>query len=198
MTRLERIRLSKREQQTAQWIGTPYVLSAKLLILVLWRMKRWLMIFSLAFFVAYGYSNISASASEDKVILDHPVVKFTPTPTMTQLDKQASWIAEYAQKYARPEIGKSKSLVTYQLACLAHKENGFHSNDHCGDDGLACGEYQFHQATWVQFREDMIKEGLVSEVGSRLDDQQATETTAWAITHGHDNDWGPLLRGECQ
>ena len=83
MSRLERIRLSRREQQTAQWIGTPYVLATKVLIKVLWKMKRWLMIFALAGFVVYGSSTISVSANSPKGNFTQPVA-VSPTPTSEQ------------------------------------------------------------------------------------------------------------------
>src|ERR1035437_7131244 len=110
---------------------------------------------------------------------------------------QDAYIFTYATKYANPAIGKSVSFLRYQLACLAFKENGFHSNDKCGDGGLACGEYQYHPATYTGFRKIMMSEGLTDHIGSRLNDEDATETTAWAITHGHESDWGPLNLGMC-
>jgi len=113
-------------------------------------------------------------------------------------NSQDIWIFQYATQFQRPELGKTVSLLRYQLACLAHKENGYHSNDHCGDGGLACGMYQYHPGTYTGFRKIMIAQGLTDHIGSRLNDQDAIQTTAWALTHGHEEDWGPILRGECQ
>jgi len=83
MTHLQKVRLSKREAQTAQWIGTPYVLAAKILIKVLWKMKRWLMIFALAAFVMYGSSTISVLANSPKGNFTQPIT-VSPTPTSEQ------------------------------------------------------------------------------------------------------------------
>lgn len=111
---------------------------------------------------------------------------------------QDKYIFTYATKFQRPDLGKTVSLLRYQLACLAHKENGYHANDKCGDNNQACGMYQFHQPTYVAFRKIMIAQGLTDHIGSRLNDQDAVETTAWAITHGHESDWGPMNLGMCQ
>src|ERR1035437_9841933 len=126
-----------------------------------------------------------------------PTAKAYQKPSEALTSVQDQYIFTYATKYANPGIGKSVSFLRYQLACLAFKENGFHSNDKCGDGGLACGEYQYHPATYTGFRKIMMSEGLTDHIGSRLNDEDATETTAWAITHGHESDWGPLNLGMC-
>ena len=110
---------------------------------------------------------------------------------------QDIWIFQYATQFQKPEIGKSVSLLRYQLACLAHKENGYHANNNCGDGGLACGMYQYHPETYTGFRKIMMSEGLTDHVGSRLNDQDAIQTTAYALTHGLENNWGPIARGMC-
>lgn len=114
----------------------------------------------------------------------------------TLTENQDTWIGQYAEKYATKS--KNASYLRYQLHCLANKENGHHANDKCGDNGKSCGMYQYREGTWNGFRKEMIKKGLASEVGSLWDDQQAIETTAWALANGKENHWGPIVnKGAC-
>lgn len=80
MSRLERVRLTRQEQKTAQMVGAPIVLLTIILIKGLWKIKRWLLILFLAGFVIYGFSTISVNADSPKADLTQPVVA-TPTPT---------------------------------------------------------------------------------------------------------------------
>jgi hypothetical protein len=138
----------------------------------------------------------------NSILSNLQMVVYAPKPAIAMdgltSSVQDKYIFTYATKFQRPDLGKTVSLLRYQLACLAHKENGFHANDNCGDSGQACGMYQFHQPTYVAFRKIMIAQGLTDHIGSRLNDQDAVETTAWAITHGHESDWGPMNLGMCQ
>lgn len=131
-----------------------------------------------------------------------PTATPTPTPIASKylqgrLDPgtQDVWIGVYADKFATKKISSSK--LRYQLHCLAHKENGHSANNKCGDNGNACGMYQFWAETWQRMRGQMLKKGLITEIGDRWNDQQAIETTAYAITHGMEKEWGPILRGGC-
>jgi len=160
---------------------------------ILWKLKKQLWRALIIFIVVTG----ATMALSIPVAHAPKAVAAINEPLAPLSSEQDAYIFTYATKYANPAKGKTVSFLRYQLACLAFKENGYHSNDHCGDGGLACGEYQFHPATYTAFRQIMIKDGLTDHMGSRLNDQDATETTAWAITHGHESDWGPLLRGEC-
>lgn len=104
-------------------------------------------------------------------------------------------ITKLVEKYAGK---KSASFLTYQLHCLAHFESGHYTNKNCGDSGKACGPFQFHEPTYQAFRKQMMKEGWVDHIGSRLDIEDAVETTAWAMVNGKELHWGPILRGKCQ
>ncbi len=106
------------------------------------------------------------------------------------------WIGQCADKFATKT--KTASYLRYQLHCLANKESSHHTMTTCGDSGLACGLYQYHQTTWQGFRKEMLAKGLITEIGSRLNDKQAVETTAWALANNRDGNWGPWVRGECR
>jgi len=86
---------------------------------------------------------------------------------------------------------KSESLMI--MHCLANREShhgdsGKPTDPH-GDNGLAGGPFQFHQATWDRMR------GQMGETdGTRYDFQEAARTTAWAIANGRALEWGPILR----
>jgi hypothetical protein len=100
----------------------------------------------------------------------------------------------YANKFGKTAWTKlrTKTLLHYFLL----RESAYGNTKVCGDNGLACGPLQFHEATYQGFRKIMIKRGLTTEVGSRLDMDNAIETAAWAINDGRENDWGPYARGE--
>jgi hypothetical protein len=111
-------------------------------------------------------------------------------------DDYSFLVETYAQKYAKTK--QQKLYLTYQLHCLLRKESFYYENKGHGDGGLAGGVLQYHQATWNAFRNEMIRKGLVKEVGSRYDVEQAIETTAYALANGKENHWGPVARGECR
>jgi hypothetical protein len=109
------------------------------------------------------------------------------------------WIGKYADKYATTK--KPSSYLRYQLHCLANKESGHRYDDHkkCGDGGLSCGIYQYREGTWKMFRNKMLKAGLITEIGTLWNNQQAVETTAWALANGYENHWGPIVnKGACK
>lgn len=105
-------------------------------------------------------------------------------------DEMSSYISQAVQELLPTH--KSESLMI--MHCLAHRENGHAANNHCGDSGLACGPFQYHQETWVRMRKQMIKEGKATEIGDRYDKKESARTTAWAINHGNALEWGPILR----
>lgn len=87
---------------------------------------------------------------------------------------------------------KSESLMI--MHCLAHREARHGESKAMGDNGLAGGPFQFHEATWTRMRKQMIGSGLSHEVGSRFDFKESARTTAWAIKNGRALEWGPILR----
>lgn len=89
---------------------------------------------------------------------------------------------------------KSESLMI--MHCLAHREARHGESKAMGDNGLAGGPFQFHEATWIRMRKQMIDSGLSHEVGSRFDFKESARTTAWAISMGRSAEWGPLLRSK--
>lgn len=109
-----------------------------------------------------------------------------------------AWIREAAAKYQNASY--PESYLKYQLHCLANKESGHRYDDHtkCGDNNASCGLFQYKQATWNGFRKIMIKQGLATEIGSLWDNELQVETTAWALSEGRHQNWGPWSRGECR
>lgn len=82
---------------------------------------------------------------------------------------------------------KSESLMI--MHCLAHREARHGESTGHGDNGLAGGPFQFHQATWDRMRTQMGE-----EMSSRYDFKEAARTTAWAIANGRAREWGPINR----
>ncbi len=126
-----------------------------------------------------------------------PLVSANPRPIQIvevekplQIDEMSLYIDEAVSEFLPTH--KSESLMI--MHCLAHRENGHAASDKCGDSGLACGPFQFHQETWVRMRKQMIKAGFASEIGDRYDKKQSARTTAWAISNGNAREWGPINR----
>lgn len=154
----------------------------------------YILIFSLYFIAVFcmGY----AAEHKQKVIspLPDPVYAWnepTPTPKKYSIDEM---IDIQCNKYEKTDgrINRCKAMMHF----LAYREAGYGSNKSCGDGGLACGIMQFHEATYKSYRKIMIKLGHVSHEGSRWNEYDAIETTAWSISTGREKAWGPILRGE--
>lgn len=110
-----------------------------------------------------------------------PIIMPTVTPTPTNSDYIELAVDEFLPKR------RSESLMI--MHCLAHRESGHGASTAHGDNGLAGGPFQFHQATWVRMRKQMGEPEL-----SRYDFKEAARTTAWAIANGRALEWGPILR----
>lgn len=104
----------------------------------------------------------------------------------------------YVNKYVDKYMTHDKEYTKYKLRCLYWKESRNGTSDAHGDNGMAGGPLQFWQETYNNYRKIMIKRGLVTEIGSRYDLENAIETTVWAISDGRELAWGPILRGECK
>lgn len=116
----------------------------------------------------------------------------TPQPVQAIApDDMSIYISQAVQEF----LPKHKSEALMLMHCLAHRENGHAGNPNgFGDGGLAGGPYQFHQATWLRMRKQMIAQGVATEIGDRMDKNESTRTTAWAIANGRALEWGPILR----
>ncbi len=113
----------------------------------------------------------------------------TPTPTpVPQIEMMDIWIGKYVDMFAKTDAEKSK--WRYYMHCIANHESSHHYNKKDGDDGLAHGLMQFHHATYVEYRTRLMDRGLVSNMGSEYDDEDAIETMAFAISQGAIGDWG--------
>lgn len=102
------------------------------------------------------------------------------------------WVGEYVDKYFTSPAQQSEMRMI--MHCLLNRETKHDLDKGHGDGGKAGGPLQFHQPTWEGYRKIMIERGLVDEVGSRYDQEQAIETTVWAIKDGRAKAWGPILR----
>jgi len=105
-----------------------------------------------------------------------------------------SMVDLYSMRYGKTkwEQLRTKTMIHYLLL----REAAYGNTKTCGDNGLACGPLQYHDATYLSFRKIMIERELVNDIGSRWDMEDSIETTAWAINDGRENNWGPILRGE--
>lgn len=103
-------------------------------------------------------------------------------------------VDKYANKYGKTKfaVSRTKAMIHYLLL----RESNYGATNKCGDSGLACGVLQYHLATYKAYRAIMIKRELTDHIGSRLNIEDAIETTAWAINDGREMAWGPLARGE--
>jgi hypothetical protein len=93
---------------------------------------------------------------------------------------------------------KQKNHIMYQLFCLLREESNLGEVETCGDSGKSCGVLQFREATYNRMRREMIRKGLVTELGDRFSPFYSIETTAYALVQGYGNEWGPISRGECK
>lgn len=116
------------------------------------------------------------------------VVAPTPTPKVDDI------VDTYAKKYGTTIYRQNRTKAMLHFLLL--REQNYGGSTNCGDGGKACGPLQFHEPTYISYRKIMINRGLVTELGSRLDMENAIETAAWAINDGRESAWGPIARGE--
>lgn len=109
-------------------------------------------------------------------------------------------MVEYAIMEFVPEHYSEASMVMH---CLLHRESGHGASKGHGDNGLAGGPMQFHQATWTRMRNAMKAQGINTPDADRYDLYEAVRTTAWAMKEskkpanqrkGSILEWGPVLR----
>lgn len=149
------------------------------------------------------------SVSADDTIT--PDVSPTPTPTIEPKEEIVEKPVEKLVIYQENSDMTSDELVGFYvdeyfnnasqrsemrmiMHCLLHRESRHDSDKTHGDGGRAGGPLQFHSPTWEGYRRKMIDEGLVIEIGSRYDLEQAIHTTVWAIKNHRSLAWGPILR----
>lgn len=101
-----------------------------------------------------------------------------------------------AKRFSYGSVDRYSELKAV-LHCLLYFESKHTAADGHGDNGKAGGPFQFWEDTYNGYRRIMIKAELTDHIGSRYDLEDATETTAWALTDGRGKAWGPILRGEC-
>src|SRR3990167_6535501 len=91
----------------------------------------------------------------------------TITPVIKENDGNAidKYVDEAARKFGQGKDGYSKLKST--LHCLLYYETKHGYAMGKGDNGLAEGLFQYHNATWIAFRKQMIKLGLAKEVYTR-------------------------------
>jgi hypothetical protein len=117
---------------------------------------------------------------------------------LDDIQKTDYWLAKYVDKYFKTHYGRSRARAT--MGCLLSKESEhtfMTESDHHGDSGRAGGILQYWSDTWTGMRKIMIERGLVTEIGSRYNPEQAIETTVWALSDGREKNWGPINVGDC-
>lgn len=149
-------------------------------------------------FYSFGLSqpHVGARSLLDAVVvveafqqLPEESVNKTQAITVENLDL---WVGNYTDRYF--ESRAQRSEVRALLHCLLNRESKHGADSGHGDGGKAGGPLQYHQPTWESYRKLMIKEGLVTEIGSRYDMEQAIHTTVWAISTNRAKAWGPVYR----
>jgi len=119
-----------------------------------------------------------------------------PTPVITDAPHKAGEVEDSSETnsmYIEDAVDeflpdhKSESLMI--MHCLAHRESGHGASNAHGDNGLAGGPFQFHEATWTRMRKQMGE-----PESTRYDFKESARTTAWAIANGRALEWGPILR----
>ena len=97
----------------------------------------------------------------EKIIL----VKEVIAVDRNQID---AFIDKYKKRYVKNDT--QYSYLKQLIHCLLYYESKHGIVKTNGDNGLAGGIAQFHQATWVRMRKQMLKQNLIEEIGSRYND----------------------------
>lgn len=114
------------------------------------------------------------------------------------IQKTDQWVAKYVDQYCKGHYCRSRMRGIMHCLLTKESEHTFMTaSDHHGDNGMAGGILQYWPDTWTGFRKIMINKGLITEIGSRYNPEQAIETTVWAILDNREGNWGPVNRGEC-
>jgi hypothetical protein len=103
-------------------------------------------------------------------------------------------VDKYSAKYGKTVWLKNRTKVMLHFLLL--REQNYGGSNNCGDSGKACGPLQYHQPTYIGYRTIMMNKKLVDHMGTRLDMEDAIETTAWAINDKRETAWGPIARNE--
>lgn len=141
-------------------------------------------------------------ANEEGETSTQATVEVEPSAELVELEEDEEYdpseadvlVGKYADKFGKTTGEKSR--LRGVLHCLLNIESVHGNNDGHGDNGMAGGPLQFWEETYIGYRKLMIKEGLVTEIGSRYNLENAIETTAWALVSGRGKAWGPILRWE--
>lgn len=114
------------------------------------------------------------------------------------IQKTDEWVGKYVDQYCNSHYCRSRMRGIMHCLLTKESEHTFmDADDHHGDGGQAGGILQYWPDTWTGFRKIMISRGLITEIGSRYNPEQAIETTVWAILDKREGNWGPVNRGEC-
>lgn len=128
--------------------------------------------------------------------IELPVKTIVEAPD--DIQKTDYWLAKYVDKYFKTHYGRSRARAT--MGCLLNKESEhtfMTESDHHGDNGKAGGILQYWAGTWTGMRKIMLEKGLITEIGSRYNPEEAIETTVWALSDGRERNWGPINIGDC-
>lgn len=142
----------------------------------------------LGIFFGSKFQNYAPKLHESKAYIVYVKPTPTPTPNVDYL------IDKYSKKYGKTTYTQNRIKVLIHFSMI--KESNYGNSNKCGDHGKACGPLQFHEPTYEGYRKIMMKQNLVTEMGTRMDMEDAIETMAWAVADGREGAWGPIARGE--
>lgn len=190
----------KRKQPT--YFQRVYPLTLLTLTITICITQQWLRTGSI---VPQGFE-VEAQGREQQAGVTAEIQTLSPTPTPTLTPPPTPVITDAPHKIGEVEDSsetksmyiedavneflpdhKSESLMI--MHCLAHRESGHGASNAHGDNGLAGGPFQFHEATWTRMRKQMGE-----PLSTRYDFKESARTTAWAIANGRALEWGPILR----
>ena len=169
-----------------------------------WQRDVWIMVSSMILFMLV-MATFKHNLLNDHAFIISPIpednkeTRITITRTKVKVVEKVpenldTWVDRYSEEYT--DNPYAKSIMKAKLHFLLSKETHHCENKGSGDNGLALGCLQFHASTYKGYRRIMIERGLVDEIGSWDNPEQAIETAAWAISDGRENAWGPIMRGE--
>lgn len=116
----------------------------------------------------------------------------TPKTTPTKTKSYDEYVGEFTDQLFNDKGRQSE--VRMIMHCLLYRESKHGLSKGLGDNGMAAGPLQYWEDTWTRMRKAMIKDGIVSEIGTRFDLKEAIRTTIYAIKQGWGKEWGPILR----
>lgn len=157
--------------------------------------REWMSIWVMMMVTIYVVQPVQTPISPSPIF---PIVSEAKAAGPDDIQLTDSMVAKYVDKYCTKHYCRSRMRGIMHCLLTKESEHTFmDANDHHGDNGMAGGILQYWPDTWTGFRKIMMNKGIVTEIGSRYNPEQAIETTVWAILDGREGNWGPVKRQEC-